>query len=203
MTTALRMTYDDLIARPDDGYRYELVRGEILRLPLPKGDHGYVEAGIVVALARYLHERAIALGWDPETGQRSRSRVAGYLASGEAGIRFSLPDDPDQVRGADVLYLSPEQFRRLDPLIRTEYIPELPALVVEVISPSERATDSNQKVTDYLAGGALLIWQIYPETRTARVYTADGRTWTVPTDGALEGGEVLPGFSLRLATLFE
>ena len=202
MTTALRMTYDDLMALPDDGYRYELVRGEILRLPLPTGDHGYVEAGIVAALARYLHDQAVARGWDPETGQRSRSRVAGYLASGEAGIRFSLPDDPDQVRGADVLYLTPEQFGRLDPLIRTEYIPELPALVVEVISPSERATDSNQKVTDYLAGGALLVWQIYPETRTARVYTADGRTWTVPTDGALEGGEVLPGFSLRLATLF-
>ena len=203
MTTALRMTYDDLMARPDDGYRYELVRGEILRMPSPKGDHGFVEAAVVGALDRYLYNRAIALGWDPQTGQRSRSRVAGYLASGEAGIRFSLPDDPDQVRGADVLYLTPEQFARLDPLIRTEYIPELPALVVEVISPSERATDSNQKVTDYLAGGALLVWQIYPETRTARVYTADGRTWTVPTDGALEGGEVLPGFSLRLATLFE
>ena len=108
MTTALRMTYDDLMAQPDDGYRYELVRGEILRLPLPMGDHGYVEAGIVAALARYLHDQAVALGWDPQTGQRSRSRVAGYLASGEAGIRFSLPDDPDQVRGADVLYLTPE-----------------------------------------------------------------------------------------------
>lgn len=203
MAIALRMTYDDLMVQPDDGHRYELVRGEILRLPLPKGDHGFVEASVAAALARYLHERAVALGWDPETGHRSRSRVVGYLASGAADIRFSLPDDPDQVRGADVLYLTPEQFARLDPLIRTEHIPEPPALVVEAISPSERATDSNQKVTDYLAGGARLVWQIYLETRTVRAYTADGRTWTAPADGAIEGGEVLTGFSLRPATLFD
>lgn len=42
MTTTQRMTYADLMALPDDGYLHELVRGEILPMPPPKGEHGYI-----------------------------------------------------------------------------------------------------------------------------------------------------------------
>ena len=58
MTTAIRKTFDDLMATPDDGYRYELVRGEILRMPPPKGEHGYVEATLVEVLGQFLNEWA-------------------------------------------------------------------------------------------------------------------------------------------------
>lgn len=202
MTTKQRLTFADLMAQPDDGYLYELVRGEILRMPPPKGDHGDVEAALVEAVGHYLRDRARALGWQPRHGRAARSRLVGYLASGEAGIRFSLPDDPDQTRGVDMLYLSVEQFRRLEAYMRQEYIPEVPALVAEVISPSETTTYSNEKVTDYLAGGAKLVWQLFPKTRSVRVFAADGSTWVVPSDGTLGGGDVLPGFEVLMAELF-
>jgi Uma2 family endonuclease len=196
------MTFADLMAQPDDGYVYELVRGEILRMPPPKGDHGDVEAALVEAIGRYLVDRARGFGWQPEHGRAARSRLVGYLASGEAGIRFSLPEDPDQTRGVDVLYLSVEQFKRLEEYIREEYIPEVPALVAEVISPSETATYSNEKVTDYLAGGAKMVWQLFPRTRTVRVYAADSTTWVIPSNGTLDGGDVLSGFQVLVAELF-
>ena len=49
MATLQRMTYDDLLAQPDDGYLYELVRGEIVRMPLPNQDHGTLDARLVGA----------------------------------------------------------------------------------------------------------------------------------------------------------
>ena len=83
-----------------------------------------------------------------------------------------------------------------------DYVPEAPALVIEIISPSESATYSNEKVTDYLRAGARQVWQVFPKTRTVHIHHADGTGFTVPTGGTLEGGEVLPGFSAGLAELF-
>lgn len=203
MVTAQRMTYDDLLAIPDDGNTHELVRGEILCVPSPKGEHGNIEALLMEAIGRHLYQKAIALRWDPKQGKTARHRLVGYTACGEAGIRFSLPDDADQVRGVDVLYLPPEQFARVEAVIRDDYIPEVPALVMEVISPAETSTYSNQKVTDYLQGGAREVWQIFPKSRSVRIYRADGTTSTVPPGDALDGGDLLPGFSVLLAELFD
>ena len=171
-------------------------------MPPPKGDHGGIEIALAEAIGRYLYDRAIALGWDESAGRRARGRLVGYLAGGEAGIRFTLADDPDQVRGVDLLYLTPEQFAQAEATIQDEYIPLVPALAVEVISPSEGAVDVEEKVADYLAGGARLVWLLYPKTRTVVIYTPDNRGYTVPADGILDGGEVLPGFSAPLITLF-
>lgn len=162
MTTAQRATHADLMAHPEDDYLYQLVRGEIVRMPPPQPGHGDIEAG----------------------------------------IRFTLPDGPDQIRGVDMPSLGVEQFRRLEPSIRGACIPEVPALVAEIISPADTTAYSTEKVTDYLQGGAQLVWQLYPKTQSVRVYTGDNRTWTVLSDGLLDGAPVLPGFSVLVAELF-
>jgi Uma2 family endonuclease len=203
MTTLQRMTFDDLMAQPDDGYLHELVRGEILRMPPPKTKHGYVEAALVEAIGRHLNDRAISLGWEKRQGRAARDRLVGRLLSGEAGLRFSLPDDPDQVRGVDVGYLDPEQVARLAAVPEDQYIPEVPALVAEVISPSETASYVHEKVSDYLAGGARLVWLLYPKTRTVMVYHPDGTARTLPAGGVLDGGAVLPGFAEDLSNIFD
>lgn len=201
-TTRQRQTFDDLMATPDDGYLYELVRGEILRMPPPKTRHGLVEAALVRTIGRYLDDRAVTLGWQQSQGYEAQYRLVGRLASGEAGIRFSLPDDPDQTRGLDVGYLSPEQAARWEDMSAEEYISEMPALVAEVISPSETAEYVNEKVADYLAGGARLVWLLYPKARTAMVYHAGGASRTIPASGSLDGEDVLPGFAQPLSDIF-
>ena len=202
MTTLQRMTYDDLMAQPDDGNCYELVRGEILRMPPPKEDHGYVEAAIVGAIDRYLQDRALALGWQKKQGRAARDQLVGRLVSGDAGVRFSVPDDPDQLRGLDACYLSAEQVARRGVVPTAEYMAEMPVLVAEVISPSETASYVNEKVGDYIAGGAQLIWLFYPKTRTVMVFHPDGASRLVPSGGTLDGENVLPGFSEELSGIF-
>lgn len=158
---------------------------------------------LVEAMGRYLHGRAIALGWTEHQSRGVRARLVGLLGSGEGGIRFSLPDDPDQTRGVDILYLTADQFIRFQDVLRDEYVPTVPALVVEVINPSERAADVNEKVADYLHGGARLVWTLYPRTRTIHVYSSDGSVRIVPPDGILDGGDVLPGFTVPVVSLFD
>lgn len=202
MITAQRMTYEDLLAAPNDGHRHELVRGEIVTMPPPKGDHGDIEMALAGAIDRYLHERALREGWAAAEGRASRNRLVGRLVGGEAGIRFSIPTDPDQVRGIDVGYLSVEQVARLGPSSGEEYIAEVPALVAEVISPSETSDYIEEKVADYLAGGAQEVWLLFPKSRTVRICHPDGSTRLVRPDGVLEGGTILPGFSVALVNLF-
>jgi len=202
VTTLQRMTFEDLMSQPDDGYLYELVRGEILRMPPPKEDHGYIEAALVGALDRYLNDRAIALDWQKSQGRSARDQVVGRLVSGDSGVRFSLPDDPDQLRGLDVCYFDTEQVARLGAVQDAAYMAEMPALVAEVISPSETANYINEKVSDYLGGGARLVWLLYPKTRSAMVFGPNGHSRRIPAGGMLAGDDVLPGFSEELASLF-
>ncbi|HXT36961.1 MAG TPA: hypothetical protein VN837_15405, partial [Chloroflexota bacterium] len=96
MVTTHPKTVRDLLATPDGGYRYELVRGEILRRPPPKGEHGAIEAALVEALGRYLYTRALSRGWAEGRGLRARNHLVGRVISGEAGIQIRLPDDTEQ-----------------------------------------------------------------------------------------------------------
>jgi Uma2 family endonuclease len=202
MAIARQMTFDDLMAAPDDGHRYELVRGEIIRTPPPKGDHGDIEAALVGAIERYLHARALDQGWQESQGRGARNRLVGRLVSGAVGIRFSIPTDPDQLRGIDAGFLSVDQVRRLGASSGGEYIAEVPSLVAEVISPSESSEYIEEKVADFLVGGAQLVWLVFPKSRTIRVCLPDGSTHLVGPEGTLSGGDVLPGFSVALANLF-
>jgi len=79
----------------------------------------------------------------------------------------------------------------------------IPALAIEVLSPSNTRAEMARKRHDYFAAGVRLVWQIDPVTRTAEVFTAPDVSFTVPADGTLDGGDVLPGFRLSLARLFE
>jgi Uma2 family endonuclease len=202
MPTSRRMTYADLMAQRDDDCLHELVRGNILRLPLPKGEHGYVEARLVAAIGHSIYQAAEALGWDESHGMNARDLLVGRVDSGWAGIHFRLPDDPDQVRGIDVGYLTPDQVARHQAVGEDEYIREVPALVAEVIGPSESAAYINEKVADYLAGGALMVWLVFPPTRTVQVHRAGEPIQIVSGAVRLEGDPVLPGFSIALGSLF-
>jgi Uma2 family endonuclease len=73
-----------------------------------------------------------------------------------------------------------------------------PDLAVEVISINDIAGEIEAKVEEYLDAGVRLIWVIYPETRTAMIYRADGSTARLHSEQELTGEDVLPGFRIRL-----
>jgi Uma2 family endonuclease len=116
----------------------------------------------------------------------------------EAG--FVLQRGPDTVRGPDVSFVG---FARLPPdRIPEQFIPGAPDLAVEILSPSSRWTEVEEKVADYFAAGARLVWVVDPGERRAIVRYPDRPPRVLAAAESLDGEDVVPGFALALAELF-
>ena len=132
-------------------------------------------------------------------------RLGGFIELHQLGY-FSGADDlielmPKLVRAPDVSFTSWTQ--RPDRTADTDTISKvIPSLVVEVLSETNSPGEMAAKRKDYFFAGVRLVWEIDPRKRTANAYTAPDAVTAIPTDGALDGGDVLPGFSLPLAQLF-
>ena len=83
---------------------------------------------------------------------------------------------------------------------------KLSDLAVEVLSPGNTQGEMERKVADYLGAGAGLVWIVDPATRTAVVHSAGGSgnasSAVIAATGELHGEEALPGFELKIATIF-
>ena len=77
-----------------------------------------------------------------------------------------------------------------------------PDLAAEVLSPSDRMTDALSKITMYLQAGVRLVWLIDPESRTVVVFRSYAAPARRVAGDVLDGGEVLPGFSVPVAEIF-
>jgi Uma2 family endonuclease len=120
------------------------------------------------------------------------------LVTGEAGmVRLC----PGQVRIPDVAYVSRERV----PGVRgaREPIPHLvPDLAVEVLSESNTQAEMARKRREYFEAGVRLVWLVDLDDRTVTVFTGPEESTTVDQNQILDGGDVLPGFTLPLAGLF-
>jgi Uma2 family endonuclease len=146
----------------------------------------------------------------------SSNRVAGTLsffmtdwARAEGLGRVStemlhrLDDSGELKRRPDVSFVSYSRWPRNKPVTDDEAWDVVPDLAVEVVSPSDKADDLLEKVEEYFNAGVLQVWVIYPRQRIVYVYESFTRIMVVSQGQHLEGGSILPGFKLPLATLFE
>jgi Uma2 family endonuclease len=180
MVTTRLMTAEELAAMPDDGYRYELVDGELIRMS-PTGFLHLQISGLLIALL----------------GGHVRERGLGVVG-GEGGFVFRR--GPDKVYAPDVVFVRAE---RLPPKEAwTGFLDIVPDLAVEVLSPSDTADHINDKVITYLETGVRLVWVVDPRRRTVTVYQPDLTARVLREGNVLDGGEVLPEFRLPLAELF-
>ena len=120
----------------------------------------------------------------------------GRVIAGETG--FKLASSPDTVRAPDVAFIRRERLPDREP---QGYLALAPDLVVEVLSPSDRAGETLSKVADWLNAGTQLVWVIDPERRVARVYRQDGTMSLVSESEPLNGEDVVPGFDCPLSVV--
>ena len=181
-TTERRIiTAEELFSMPDDGYRYELVRGELRKMAPTGGEHGDISSNIHLNLGP--HVRANNLG---------RTRIA------ESG--FVLERDPDSVRAPDVAFVRRE---RIEAIGRTtRFWPEAPDLAVEVISPNDRYTEVDEKVADWLAAGTGMVVVVNPRNRTVKVHRSPADAVTLTMADTLDGADVVPGWRMPVAEIF-
>ena len=126
-----------------------------------------------------------------------KERNLGYVVGPDGMMRIA----PHMVRIPDVSFISWERLGSR--FVPSTPIPDLyPDLAVEIISAGNSKKEMRRKLREYFAAGVPLVWYIYPETRTALVYTSPKKVTEIQEDGTLDGGVVLPGFTLPLADLF-
>jgi len=175
------MTAEEFWQSPMNTKHSELVRGEVIEAMPPGGRHAEI-AGAIMTLLRLWTKQGV-----------------GGFAGVEAG--YMLTQEPDTLRAPDVSYV---RLQRIPPSGVPEAFCHLaPDLAVEVISPSETADEIRAKVHDLLAAGTPLVWAVYPRTREVIAHTADGLARTYGENDVLEHPDVLPGFSCKVAELFE
>ena len=169
-----------LLPEPTDGTRLELVRGEVVAVSRPTWEHGEVASNVSFAIKLFLREHPIG-----------RVSVEGGVLT-ERG--------PDTVRGPDVSFMSKDRM----PLgVRVpRFADQTPDLCVEVVSPSNTRSQLNVKIKEYFFSGARMVWTIDPDERSVTVYREPMEGRVLKEDATLDGGDVLPGFSCKVAELF-
>jgi Uma2 family endonuclease len=126
-----------------------------------------------------------------------RPRNLGLVTAPDGTMRLA----PGLVRIPDVAFISWDRLpnRR----VPTDPLPDVaPDLAVEVLSVGNTAREMTRKRQDYFAAGVQIVWQVDPATRIVEVFTAPEQSTVLHAAQALEGGTVLPGFTLPLAALF-
>ena len=134
------------------GWRQELHHGAAITVPPPK--HGHL-----------LVQRRLRRSLDPLTGDS-------WIVETEVGY---LPVPEHEYWTADVALVSAERWNRI---LDSGYLQGPPELVIEVLSPSNTASEMREKRELCLENGAIQFWAVNKDHRTVEVSTLDGHTVT-------------------------
>ena len=182
VTTIRLMTAEELLDMPDDGFRYELVRGE-LRKRLPAGQtHGGYALNIGLSLGGYAKANRLGKSYIADTG-------------------FILETDPDHVRAPDFAFISNERLREIGE--SDGFAQGAPDVAVEVISPNDRYTEVDEKVADWLEAGCRAVVVVNPRRRTVNLHRSPTDVIILTESDILEISDVVPGWRMRVEEIFE
>jgi len=176
-----QVTAEELLCMPDDGFRYELVGGELRKMTPAGNVHGRIAMSIAAPLFQHVKANALGRVYAAETG-------------------FKLTSSLDTVRAPDVAFVGRE---RLEAVGEVEgFWPDAPDLAVEVISPGDSYVEVEEKVFDWLEAGTKMVITVNPRKRSATVYRSLTEITVLTDSDVLEGGAVVPGFRLAVQEIF-
>ena len=178
------MTAEELLSIPREdyrGYRYELIHGRLMKTRR------------VAGIAHGVYARKIAANLLAHANEHSLGMVVGDE------VAFRLTTNPNHVRISDVGFMRQERVEPLDEM--AGILDSAPDLAVEVISPFVGMRHVAEKVKDWLHHGVRMVIAVNSHYYTVQVYTSDGVTELTETD-TLDGGDVVPGWSMPVADIF-
>ena len=178
MATKTILTLGQFERLPDDDLRHELDEGELLSMSPAARKHGNIQAKVTSLLESFV-------------GRHSLGDVVT-----ETG--FVLGRDPDTARAPDVAFI-----RAGRPAAPAGFEEGAPDLAIEIVSPSDTAADMAKEVSQYRRAGARAAWVVYQESKQVHVFEAGGEACVLEACQTISAGDLLPGFSVPVSTLFE
>jgi len=171
------MTAEELI-KLKDGYRHELLEGELLTMSPAVEERGAVIVNLTVTLGLHVKQNKLGIVYGAETG-------------------FTLERNPDTVLAPDISFVRRERVGRVSKGFREG----APDLAVEVISPKETTSKVENKTRRWLQLGSQAVWVVNPQTKTVEVCTA-GQKIVLKEHDVLTGDDVVPGFIVSVGEIF-
>ena len=175
------VTAEELLNMPDDGYRYELVRGELRKMAPAGARHSSIGVKVAVSLSNHVTANSLGTVFGADGG-------------------FLLERDPDTVRAPDVGFVRRERLEETG--LVDGYWPGPPDLAVEVITPNDLYTEVAEKVEKWLNGGTRMVVVADPRRRVATVHRPGRESVTLAEGEVLDGDDVVPGWRLAVGDLF-
>ena len=155
---------------------YEYVKGEFIPTAMPTMEHGKLSFNIVILLGTYVRQHQLGDIYIAETtfeiGGNGRKPDAAFVSKARI----------------------PENLRQASP------IP--PDLAIEVVSPSDKVYDVQEKALEYLDAGAKMVWVVEPVSKTVTVYRSWNDINILTANDTLTGEDVVEGFSCSVAEIF-
>jgi Uma2 family endonuclease len=181
------MTAEDLARLPDDGWKYQLVEGRLLRMPPTGGDHDTIAARLIISLGAFVQTHNL-----------------GEMTLSQSGYLVNLPDEPEKLLVPDLAFVRAARVPKRGTAEAKGFWRLAPDLVVEVVSPSQSQSEMEKTARRWLKAGTRLVWIIWPDPQQVDVWRPDAEkpATTLGINDALDGLDVLPGFSCPVARLF-
>jgi len=176
------ITVADLEAMGNEAERLELMEGVVYEMLPAGGRHGRIQSDLNFELELFI-----------------RANTLGEIFGSDTG--FVISRNPDTLLAPDLAFVANNRLTEGEDA-PVGFIPFAPDLAVEVVSPSNTEPSMLLKTALYLAGGVRTVWLVRPEQRTVTVFTSDSPEQILGIDEALDGGDILPGFSLPLSKIF-
>jgi Uma2 family endonuclease len=172
----------EFMALNEDGHRYEIVNGELIDMGNSGAKHGYVAIILSSALFSCVSTQKLGAMFDSSTAFKMKS---------------------GNKRSPDISFVAKERLQGLEELPEG-FLEGAPDLAVEILSPSNTVEEIYNKLVEYFENGAHLVWVINPKEHYVLVYRSSKEPdRLLKSIDSLDGEDIVPGFSLPVADLFQ
>jgi Uma2 family endonuclease len=179
--TTQNVTAEMLSRMPEDGFRYELVKGELRKMTPSGSRHAVTIANLTVLLGLHVKDNKL-----------------GIVLGAEAG--FKIASNPDTVRAPDIAFVRHERVPSSG--VPEAFWPGPPDLAVEVLSPTDTVYEIEEKVADWLSAGTQMVWILNPKRRIIHVQRPHAEVQTLTANDILDGQDIVPGLRCNAADIF-
>jgi Uma2 family endonuclease len=170
--------YEAFISRPENRERrFELIDGDIVEMT-PTQEHGLVTGNIYGFI--WTHNRVHKLG---------------YVM---VEARYRLPGDQHNAYIPDVSFIVGTE----EPIIKQGAIPRMPDIAIEVKPPDDSTIELREKAAYYLSNDSKMVLLVYPSKRIVEVYRKGADVEILLESDTIDGGDLLPGFTLLVRDIF-
>ena len=170
-----RWTYEDYKRLPDDGWRYEVIEGELYMSPTPRTRHQRISARLAFAMTRF-----------------AQAQHLGEVLYAPIDVRLGELANPVQ---PDILFIRQDRLG----IIKEEWVEGAPDLIVEILSPGNWIDDRRTKYRVYALAGVREYWIVDPDKRQIEVFALRGNDYEILGrfgPGERAASEILVGFEI-------